>query len=137
MDTQPSDYVETKMAKKPMNITPDYCAAVRSSHAVEFEHIKRELNENKEDNKKIKEDLSYIRSKINNGFGAEIKNTNKRIGDLRDENVLSRKENSVKHEVIDDDIKGLRRLFIWLIVVGGLGSMGVLFNVITTYLKGG
>jgi len=137
MDMLPSNYTETKMAKEPKAVSTEKCESLRGAFVVEFSHIKDDLEENKADNKKIKEDLSYIRAKVDNGFGAEIKNTHKRISDLRDENVMSRKENMTKHEIIDTDIKGLRRLFIWLLVVGGLGSMAVVFDIITTHLKGG
>ena len=45
------------MAKEPKAVTIQNCKALRGTFAVEFAHIKDDLDENKADNKQIKKDV--------------------------------------------------------------------------------
>ncbi|MCK5616539.1 hypothetical protein KAR91_82515 [Candidatus Pacearchaeota archaeon] len=112
------------MAKEAELVSTDHCEALRGAFSVEFKHIQEDLEENKVDNKLIKKDLTYLRSKIDNGFGAEIHNTNSRIDDLK-------KENATGHKQTDDDVRGIRKLLIWFMVMGGLGALGLIFDIVT------
>ena len=96
----------------------------------QFQSVHKRLDEQNINIKNNGRSISAVREKVFNGFDARISNTEKNVSDLKS-------SNKKEHFDLRRDIQAVRSLVIWLFVVGGFNTIGLVVNILGIMLKFG